>query len=93
MYSHCQVTAVLIGDSTAAATRQQLCGHVICPATREQAIMEETFSVRSVPGLYNEDYVILRSEKLIAEAGTVREPRGKGASTIGSHYQATASEV
>jgi hypothetical protein len=35
--------------------KEQLCGHVVSPATREHAIMEETFSVRSVPGLCNED--------------------------------------
>jgi hypothetical protein len=34
---------------------EQLCGHVVVPATREYAIMEETFSVRFVLGLYNED--------------------------------------
>jgi hypothetical protein len=35
--------------------RDQLCGHVVSPATREHAIMEETFSVRSVLGLCNEE--------------------------------------
>jgi hypothetical protein len=30
-------------------------GHVVSPATREQTIMEERFSVRSVPKIYNED--------------------------------------
>jgi hypothetical protein len=42
------------GDSKTAAAREQLCGHVVSPATREDGIMEETFSVRSVPGLYYE---------------------------------------
>jgi hypothetical protein len=40
----------------------------VSPATREHAIMEEKFSVRCVPGLYNEDYAVMRSEKLVAEA-------------------------
>jgi hypothetical protein len=31
---------------------EQLCGHVVSPARREKAIIEETFSVRSVSGLY-----------------------------------------
>jgi hypothetical protein len=35
--------------------RKELCEHVFSPETREHAIMEETFSVRSVLGLYNED--------------------------------------
>jgi hypothetical protein len=30
---------------------EQLCGQVVSPATSEHAIMEETFSVRSLPGL------------------------------------------
>jgi hypothetical protein len=41
--------------STTAVAREQLCGHVVSPATREHAIMEEAFSVQSVPELYNED--------------------------------------
>jgi hypothetical protein len=49
MYTHCQVTAV---------AREQLCGHV-SPATREHTIMEETFSVQHVPGLYNKDWLPL----------------------------------
>jgi hypothetical protein len=31
--------------------------------------MEETFSVLSVPELYNERVTVVRSEKLVAEAG------------------------
>jgi hypothetical protein len=31
--------------------------------------MEESFSVPSVPGLYNEDYAVMRSEKLVVDAG------------------------
>jgi hypothetical protein len=31
-------------------------------------------------------------EKLVAEAGTVREPRGRGTSAFESRYQATASK-
>jgi hypothetical protein len=42
----------ITGDSTTAVAREQLCGHV-SPETRGHAIMEETFSVRFVPGLYN----------------------------------------
>jgi hypothetical protein len=45
---------VWTGDSATAVARDRLCGHV-SPATREYAIMVETFSVRSVPRLYNED--------------------------------------
>jgi hypothetical protein len=44
----------------AATVREQFCGHVIYTETREHAIMEETFSVRSVPRLYNEDQHPLR---------------------------------
>jgi hypothetical protein len=47
------------GDSTTAVAREQLCGHV-SPATREHAIMEETFSVRPVPRLYDEGELLLR---------------------------------
>jgi hypothetical protein len=32
-----------------------LCGHAASPATKKRAIMEETFPLRSVPGLHNED--------------------------------------
>jgi hypothetical protein len=31
------------------------CEHLVPPATREHAIMEGTFSVMSIPGLYNAD--------------------------------------
>jgi hypothetical protein len=31
-------------------------------------------------------------EKLVDEVGTVREPRGRGMSAVGSRYRATASE-
>jgi hypothetical protein len=55
---------------------EQLCGHVVSPATKEQAMMEETFSVRSVPRLYKRTnsssrlrIADVRSEKLVAEAG------------------------
>jgi hypothetical protein len=34
----------------------------------------------------------VRSEKLVAEAGDSSEPRGRGISTVGSCYQATASK-
>jgi hypothetical protein len=50
----CQVTAVKTGDSKANVAREQLCGHIISPATTQHAIKEETFSVPSVSGLYNE---------------------------------------
>jgi hypothetical protein len=53
MQTHCQVTAVKIGDSTTTVAREQLYGH-FSPVTREQATMEEMFSVRSVPRLYND---------------------------------------
>jgi hypothetical protein len=38
-----------------AVAREQLSGHV-SPAAREHAIVEETFSVRTLPRLYNEDW-------------------------------------
>jgi hypothetical protein len=44
MKTHCQVTVVQTGDSTIAVAREELCGHVFAPATREHAIMEEMFS-------------------------------------------------
>jgi hypothetical protein len=39
----------LARNSTTAIAREQLYGHVISLATRERTIMEETFSVQSVP--------------------------------------------
>jgi hypothetical protein len=54
MSTHCQVTAAKTGDSTTAVAREQFCGHV-SQATREHAITEVGFSMRSVPGLYNEE--------------------------------------
>jgi hypothetical protein len=39
MQSHSKVTAVV---------REQLCGQVVSPATREHAIMEEKFPVRGI---------------------------------------------
>jgi hypothetical protein len=56
--------------NTTAVAREQLCGHVSAE-TREHAIMEETFSLRSVPGLHNDDVAVLRSGKLVAEAGNI----------------------
>jgi hypothetical protein len=46
---------VLTGDSKTAVAREQLCGYVVSAATGEHVIMEETFSVLSMSGLYNED--------------------------------------
>jgi hypothetical protein len=40
---------MLTGDSTTAVAREQLCEHVVSPATREHGIIEETPSVWSVP--------------------------------------------
>jgi hypothetical protein len=40
--------------------------------------MEETFSVLSVPGLYNEGDAVMRSEKLVAEAGDSSGTQRKG---------------
>jgi hypothetical protein len=54
MYTHCQVTTTQTGDSKTAVVREQFCGQFSSPAMTEYAIMEETFSVRSAPGLYNE---------------------------------------
>jgi hypothetical protein len=34
---------VSTGDSTIAIGREELCGHVVSPATREHTIIEETF--------------------------------------------------
>jgi hypothetical protein len=42
-------------DSTTAVAREQLCGHVVSSAAREHAIMVQTFTMRSVRGLYIED--------------------------------------
>jgi hypothetical protein len=42
-------------DSTTAVAREQLCGHIVSLGIEEYAIMEETFSLRYVPELYNED--------------------------------------
>jgi hypothetical protein len=36
------MTAVQTDDSTAAVAREQLCGYVASPATREHGMMEET---------------------------------------------------
>jgi hypothetical protein len=54
MQTHCQVTVVYTGDSMTAVARKQLCGHDVSPTTREY-VMEETFSLRLVPGLNNEE--------------------------------------
>jgi hypothetical protein len=35
---------------------------------------------------------VVRSEKLVAEAGAVWEPRGRGTPVVGRRYEATASE-
>jgi hypothetical protein len=53
-----------------AFAREQICGHIVSPATREHAMMEETFSVRFLSGLYNEEMrvAVVRSEMLVAEA-------------------------
>jgi hypothetical protein len=42
-------------NSKTATVREQLCGNIDSAAMREHSIMEETFSVQSVLGLYNED--------------------------------------
>jgi hypothetical protein len=42
------------GDSTTAVAREQLYEHDVSPETREHTIIEERFSVRLLPGLYNE---------------------------------------
>jgi hypothetical protein len=49
--THCQITSVYARDSKTVVARQQLYGHVVFPATREHALIEDTFSVRSVLGL------------------------------------------
>jgi hypothetical protein len=69
---HCNVTAAYIGDNTTAVVREQLYGYILSPATREHEIMEETFSVRSTPGLYNEDQLSLgdSSKEARVEAGS-----------------------
>jgi hypothetical protein len=50
MYIHYQITDVQTGDSATAIAMEQLCGHVVSPAMREHAIMEEMFSVTSMLG-------------------------------------------
>jgi hypothetical protein len=42
------------GDSATAVARKQFCGHIVSLAMIEHAIMEQTFSVQSVQGLYKE---------------------------------------
>jgi hypothetical protein len=42
------------GDNTTTVDKEQLCGKFSSPAKTEYAIIEETYSVGSVPGLYNE---------------------------------------
>jgi hypothetical protein len=53
------------GESTTAVARKQLCGHAVSPTTREQAIMEETFSLMSMPSLYNEDQLVAEAESSV----------------------------
>jgi hypothetical protein len=52
MQTQCQVTAAYTGDSTATVARKQLCGHIFSPATREHAMMKETFSVTEAEGQF-----------------------------------------
>jgi hypothetical protein len=47
----CQVRAVYTGDNSTPVGREQFCEYTISPVTREHAIMEVVFSVRSVPRL------------------------------------------
>jgi hypothetical protein len=35
---------------------------------------------------------VIQSRVAVAEAGTIREPRGRATSIVGSRYQETASE-
>jgi hypothetical protein len=48
---------------------EQFYGHTVSPATRKHAMMEAVFSIRSEPGLYNEDSK-LRSWHTRVEAGS-----------------------
>jgi hypothetical protein len=58
-----------------AVAREEHCGHIVSPRTKEHTIMEETFSVRFVPGLYKEDLPLLlcsRERGCYARTMTVR---------------------
>jgi hypothetical protein len=48
--------------------------------------------VSELEDCYGSDVVGYCCEKLVAEAGAARESRGKGKSTVGRRYQATANE-
>jgi hypothetical protein len=96
---HCQVTAVQRGDSTTAFAKEQLCGHVVSPATTEHAVVEGTLSVLSVTGLYNGDRPSLRDspETAVSRVGgwcdmaaSLRghEPGNTGTSIVGRCLQA-----
>jgi hypothetical protein len=41
-----------------------LCGHVVSPATRGHTVTEEVFSVRSVPNLYKDITIAIKSQRL-----------------------------
>jgi hypothetical protein len=90
---------VKIGDRTTTVAREQLSGHVVSPVTREHAIMEETFSVRSVSGPYIEDQLPSQEspEMAVRRVGSWCEmaanlggwePRSRGMSTVGRCYEA-----
>jgi hypothetical protein len=62
------------GDSVKAVAREQLCGHVVSPATREHAIMEEIFLCGPCRG-----YITRTSSSVVVEA---RVEAGSNSSTV-----------
>jgi hypothetical protein len=62
--------------------------HVIAATIEE--LLEETFSVQSVPSLYNEDQLRLREipETATRRVGGWCESGSRGTSTVGRRYQA-----
>jgi hypothetical protein len=73
---------VVTGGNSTAVARQQLCRRVVFPATRELAIIEETFSVLSYLRY------VTRTNRPVG----FRELRENGRSAVGKRYHVTDSE-
>lgn len=54
---YCKVTAVQTDGRTRFVANEQLCGHIVCLATRVHMLMQEAVSVLSL--LYDEDQLPL----------------------------------
>jgi hypothetical protein len=94
--------ATIVETAETAVARKELCNHACCSAVAQYpsrdrcdtlAIMETTFFVRSVPGIYNEDQ--LSSETAVIRVGGKhemaanlrrRETRSRGTSILGRRY-------